>query len=198
ARPRLQTAASLLTRAESTPRRGRLAGLLEAWRAGLDAAGFWTALEHEPLETDPRARRATAREAAAVEAWRAFVRDARAGWKAARSSGPEMDRAAFARWLADAAGGLVIDPSPAPFAGVDLLPLEPLDARPLDFLGVPGLDAASFPRRAPPSLLGDEERQAIHGVLGRAGLPVLVGSGEARSPLAEAIDRWRLGRAMAS
>ncbi|HEY3587578.1 MAG TPA: hypothetical protein VGK85_10520, partial [Myxococcaceae bacterium] len=56
------------------------------------------------------------------------------------------------------------DPGPAPFAGVDLLPLESLDGRPLDFLGVPGLDAASFPRRAPPSLLGDEERQAIHGV----------------------------------
>src|SRR5262245_59602923 len=100
----LQAATTLLSLAERIPRRGRLADLLEAWRAGLDAAGFWTALEHEPLETDPRARRAAAREAAAVEVWRAFVRDARAGWKAARSPGPEMDRVAFGRWLADAAG----------------------------------------------------------------------------------------------
>src|SRR5262249_61869047 len=134
ARPRLQTAASLLTRAESTPRRGRLAGLLEAWRAGLDAAGFWTALEHEPLETDPRARRATAREAAAVEAWRAFVRDARAGWKAARSPGPEMDRVAFGRWLADAAGKLSVDPPPTPSVGVAPLPLDAPARRPLDLL----------------------------------------------------------------
>jgi RecB family exonuclease len=194
----LQAATPLLSLADRIPRRGRLANLLEAWRAGLDAAGFWTALEHEPFETDPRARRATAREAAAVEVWRAFVRDARAGWKAARSSGPEMDRAAFARWLGDAAAGLSIEPAPAPSGGVDLLPLESLDGRPLDFLGVPGLDAASFPRRAPPSLLGDEERQAIHGVLGRAAVPALVGSGDARSSRAEAMDRWRLGRALAS
>jgi len=194
----LQAATALLSLAERIPRRGRLADLLEAWRAGLDAAGFWTALEQEPLETDPRARRATAREAAAVEVWRAFVRDTRAGWKAARSAGPEMDRAAFARWLADAAERLAIEPPPTLSAGVDLLPLESLDGRPLDFLGVPGLDAASFPRRAPPSLLGDEERQAIHGVLGRAAVPGLVGSGDARSPLAEAVDRWRLGRALAS
>ena len=99
----LQAATALLTLAERIPHRGRLANLLEAWRGGLDAAGFWTALEQEPLETDPRARSATAREAAAVEVWRAFVRDVRAGWKAAKTPGPEMDRASFARWLADAA-----------------------------------------------------------------------------------------------
>jgi len=194
----LEATTALLSLVERIPRRARLADHLEAWRAGLDAAGFWTALEREPFESDPRARRASAREAAAVEVWRAFVRDARAGWKAARSSGPEMDRAAFARWLADAAAPLAIDLPPSLSAGVDLLPLEGLDGRPLDFLGVPGLDAASFPRRAPPSLLGDEERQAIHGVLGRPAVPALVGSGDARSSLTEAMDRWRLGRALAS
>src|SRR4030095_14633641 len=98
---RLGAVTGLLDLAERIPRGGRLPDLLEAWRAGLDAAGFWTALEEEELESDPRARRASAREAAAVEVWRAFVRDARAGWKASRSPGPEMDRAAFARWLID-------------------------------------------------------------------------------------------------
>ena len=68
----LQAATALLTLTERIPHRGRLADLLEAWRGGLDAAGFWTALEQEPLETDPRARSATAREAAAVEVWRAL------------------------------------------------------------------------------------------------------------------------------
>src|SRR5262249_27330303 len=95
----LQAATTLPSPAQRLPRRGRLADLLEAWRAGLEMAGFWTALDREPLESDARERRSTAREAAAVEVWRAFVRDARAGWKAAKSSGPEMDRAAFARWL---------------------------------------------------------------------------------------------------
>ena len=194
----LRSASALLDLAERIPRRGRLAELLEAWRAGLDDAGFWTALEEEPLETDPRARNATAREAAAVEVWRAFVRDARAGWKAARTSGPEMDRASFARWLADAASTLVVESSTSLVGGVHVWPLEALDGRPLDFLGIAGLDAASFPRRSGPSLLGDEERQSIHGVLGRAALPSLVGSGDARSPLAEALDRSRLGRALAS
>jgi len=188
----------LLDLAERIPRRGRLGDLLEAWRAGLDAAGFWTALEEEELESDPRARRASAREAAAVEVWRAFVRDIRAGWKASRSPGQEMDRAAFARWLVDAAATLPVEFAPGAGAGIDVLPLESLDGRPLDFLGVAGVDAASFPRRAPASLLGDEDRQAIHGVLGRAAVPSLVGSGDARSPLVEAVDRWRLGRGFAS
>jgi RecB family exonuclease len=188
----------LLDLAERVPRRGRLADLLEAWRSGLDAAGFWTALEEEELESDPRARRASAREAAAIEVWRAFVRDARAGWKASRSPGPEMDRAAFARWLVDAAATLPVELAPGAPAGIDVLPLESLDQRPLDFLGVAGIDTASFPRRAPASLLGDEERQAIHGVLGRTAVPALVGSGDARSSLVEAVDRWRLGRALAS
>jgi len=189
---------TLLALAERLPRRGRLADLLEAWRAGLEAAGFWTALEQEPLESDPLARRATAREAAAVEVWRAFVRDLRAGWKAARTRGAEMDRAAFGRWLADAAARLPVECAPGLPGGIDLLPLESLDGRPLDFLGVAGLDAASFPRRAQPALLGDDERQAIHGVLGRVALPSFVGSGEVRSALEEAVDRWRLGRALAS
>ena len=109
-----------------------------------------------------------------------------------------MDCASFARWLADAAATLVIEPPTALVVGVHVLPLEALDGRPLDFLGVAGLDAASFPRRGRPSLLGDEERQAIHGVLGRAALPSLVGTGDARSPLAEALDRGRLGRAFVS
>jgi len=82
--------------------------------------------------------------------------------------------------------------------GVDVLPLESLGQRSFAFLGVAGLDAASLPRRAPPPLLGDEERQAIHGVLGRLAVPSLVGSGDARSSLTEALDRWRLGRALAS
>ena len=194
----LQAATALIALAERIPRRGRLADLLEAWRSGLDAAGFWTSLEDEPLETDPLARRATAREAAAIEVWRAFVRDARAGWKAARTSGPEMDRASFSRWLAGASAPLAIESPAAPLGGVLVLPLDALDGRPLDFLGIAGLDAASFPRRSRPSLLGDEERQAIHGVLGRAALPSLVGSGDARSSLAEALDRGRLGRAVAS
>ena len=194
----LPATTALLAATERIPRRGRLAELLEAWRAGLDAAGFWTALENELLDTDPRARHAAAREAAAVEVWRAFVREARAGWKAARSAGPEVERAAFARWLADAASALPIELAPGAARGVDVLPLESLDGRPLDFLGVAGLDAASFPRRPAPSLLGDEERQAIHGVLGRVAVPSLVGSGDARAPLAEAVDRWRLGRVLAS
>jgi len=194
----LQAASALLAVADRIPRRGRLADLLEAWRAGLDVAGFWTALEHEPLESDSRARRATAREAAAIEVWRAFVRDTRAGWKAARSTGPEVDRAAFARWLADAASGLPVELGGGAPGGIDLLPLDALDGRPLDFLGVAGLDAASFPGGGEPSLLGDEERQAIHGVVGRAVLPALVGTGDTRSPLGEAVQRWRLGRAFAS
>ncbi len=77
----------LLGVAARIPSRARLPEMLEAWRAGLDVAGFWTALEREPLEEDARARRASAREAAAVEVWRAFVRDIRAGWKAARMRG---------------------------------------------------------------------------------------------------------------
>ncbi|HET6983756.1 MAG TPA: PD-(D/E)XK nuclease family protein, partial [Myxococcaceae bacterium] len=194
----LHSTSALLGVADRIPHRGRLPDLLEAWRAGLEAAGFWTALEHEPLESDPRARRATAREAAAIEVWRAFVRDTRAGWKAARSSGPEIDRAAFARWLADAAGGLPVELGPGAPGGIDLFPLERLDGRPLDFLGVAGLDATSFPGAGEPSLLGDEERQAIHGVVGRAVMPALVGSGDTRSGLDEAVQRWRLGRAAAS
>ena len=194
----LAATTGLLELAERIPRRGRLADLLEAWRAGLDAAGFWTALEEEPLEPDPGARRASAREAAAVEVWRAFVRDIRSGWKASRSAGPDMDRAAFARWLADAAAALPVELASGAPGGVDVVPLESLDGRPLDFLGVAGIDATSFPRRAPASLLSDEERQAIHGVLGRAAVPALVGSGDARSPVTEAMDRWRLGRAFAS
>jgi len=194
----LRAASALLHLADRIPRRGRLAALLEAWRAGLEVGGFWTAIEHEPLESDPLARRATAREAAAVEVWRAFVRDTRAGWKAARTQGPELEGPAFARWLADAAARLRVESAPGMAGGVDVLPLEALDGRPLDFLGVAGLDAASFPRRAEPSLLGDEERQAIHGVLGRVAVPSLVGSGEARGAVDEAVDRWRLGRAFAS
>ncbi|HEY1417335.1 MAG TPA: PD-(D/E)XK nuclease family protein [Myxococcaceae bacterium] len=194
----LHSASALLAVANRIPRRGRLPDLLEAWRAGLDAAGFWTSLEHEPLETDPRARRATACEAAAIEVWRAFVRDTRAGWKAARSTGPEMDRAAFTRWLADAASGLPVKLRAGAPGGIDLLPLDALDGRPLDFLGVAGLDAARFPRGGEPSLLGDEERQAIHGVVGRTVVPALVGTGETRSALDEAVQRWRLGRAFAA
>ncbi|HVP62062.1 MAG TPA: PD-(D/E)XK nuclease family protein [Myxococcaceae bacterium] len=194
----LRAASALLGLAGRLPGRGRLADLLEAWRAGLEAGGFWTALEREALECDPLARRAAAREAAAVEVWRAFVRDTRAGWKAARTQGPEMDRAAFARWLADAAARLPVELAPGLPGGVDVLLLESLDGRPLDFLGVAGLDATSFPRRAEPSLLGDEERQAIHEELGRVALPSFVGSGEARSALDEAVDCWRLGRALAS
>jgi RecB family exonuclease len=194
----LAAASALLGAADRIPRRGRLADLVEAWRSGLESAGFWTALEREPLESDPRARRASAREAAAIEVWRAFVRDVRAGWKAARTHGPEMDRAGFARWLADAAGRLDLECAPGRPGGVDVLPLEELDGRPLDFLGVAGLDAASFPRRGEPSLLGDDERQAVHGVLGRVALPSFVGSGDARCAVDEAVDRWRLGRAIAS
>ena len=194
----LRSASTILAVADRIPRRGRLPDLLEAWRAGLESAGFWTALENEPLESDLRARRATAREAAAIEVWRAFVRDARAGWKAARSTGPEMDRPAFARWLADAAGRLPVELGPGTPGGVAVVPLEELDGTPLDFVAVAGLDAASFPRRVDAFLLGDEERQAVHGVLGRAVLPGLVGTGETRVALAEALDRWRLGRALAS
>ncbi len=194
----LEATHALLGLAGRIPRRGRLSELLEAWRAGLEAGGFWTALEREPLEADPPARRATAREAAAVEAWRAFVRDTRAGWKAAGTRGPEMDRAGFARWLADAAASLPVGSGPGVPGGVDVLPLESLGARRLAFLGVAGLDVTSFPRRAEPPLLGDEERQAVHGVLGRVALPSLVGSGDARSAVDEAVDRWRLGRAIAS
>jgi len=109
-----------------------------------------------------------------------------------------MDRATFARWLADAASSLPVELGPGSPGGVDVLPLESLEGRPLAFLGVAGLDAASFPRRADPSLLGDEERQAIHGVLGRVAVPSLVGSGEVRSAIDEAVERWRLGRAIAS
>ena len=196
----LRAATALLALAERIPRRGRLADLLEAWRGGLDAAGFWTALEQEPFETDSRARFNTAREASAVEVWRAFVRDVRAGWKAAKTPGPEMDCAAFARWLVDAAATLEFEPPTALVGGVHVLPLEALDGRPLDFLGVAGLDAASFPRRARPSLLGDEERQAIHrrarpgcaslagGRRGRAGPPG--GSARPRPPRTCARLRW--------
>ena len=180
------------------PSRGRLPELLEAWRAGLEAAGFWTALEREPLEEDARARRDSAREAAAIEVWRAFVRDSRAGWKAARTRGPEMDRAGFARWLLDAAADLPVSVGPGAPGGVDVLPLESLGQRSFAFLGIAGVDAASLPRRSAPALLGDEERQAIHGVLGRVAVPSLVGSGDARGEIDAALDRWRLGRALAS
>ena len=195
----LAAASALLGAAERIPRRGRLSELLEGWRAGLDAAGFWTALEREPLEADPRARQATAREAAAVEVWRAFVRDVRAGWKSARTAGPEMDRAGFARWLADAAAQLPVECGPGAPGGVEVVTLDALGGGPgAAFLGVAGLDVASVPRRAEPPLLGDEERQAIHGVLGRLALPAWVGSGEAVYAVDEAVDRWRLGRALAS
>ena len=187
------------TVAERIPRRGRLADLLEAWRAGLDAAGFWTALEEEELRERPSGPPATAREAAAVEVWRAFVRDARAGWKAARSPGPEMDRAAFARWLIDAAATL---------RSSSLRAAPGRRARPSARVAWTAVRSTSsgwresmrraFPVGHRPRCLGDEERQAIHGVLGRAAVPALVGSGDARSPLAEAVDRWRLGRALAS
>ena len=180
----------LLDVAVRLPVRGRLPDMLEAWRAGLDVVGFWTALEREPLEDDPKARRATAREAAAVEVWRELVRDSRAGWKAARARGPEVDRAGFARWLLDAAGHLPVSTGGGVPGGVDVLLLESLGQRRLAFLGIAGLDAASFPRRPGPSLLGEEERQAIHGVLGRVAVPSQV--------VAEAIDRWRLGRALAT
>lgn len=193
-----ETVRRLLEVAARIPTRGRLPELLEAWRAGLEAAGFWTALEREPLEDDPRARRASAREAAAVELWRQLVRDSRAGWKAARTRGPEMDRAAFARWLLDAAGHLPVSTGGGVPGGVDVLPLASLAERRLAFLGIAGLDAASVPRRSEPSLLGDEERQAIHGVLGRVAVPALVGSGDARCAVDEAFDRWCLGRALAS
>src|SRR5215472_12181371 len=149
----LDASERLLALADRLPRRARLADLLEAWRAGLETGGFWTALEHEALATDGEARRSSAREAAAIEVWRAFVRDTRAGWKAARTQGPEMDRAAFARWLADAAADLPVDSGPGAPGGVDVLPLEALEERRLAFLGVAGLDATSFPRRAEPALL---------------------------------------------
>ena len=104
----------------------------------------------------------------------------------------------FARWLLDAAGDLPVSIGPGVPGGVDVLPLESLGQRRFAFLGIAGVDAASLPRRAAPALLGDEERQAIHGVLGRVAVPSLVGSGDARAEIGEALDRWRLGRALAS
>ena len=56
----LQAATALLALTERIPHRGRLADLLEAWRGGLDAAGFWNALEQEPLEALARDRQLAA------------------------------------------------------------------------------------------------------------------------------------------
>ena len=113
---RVQTAvAALQTTLGRAPARAPLAVHLEAWRAGLEAAGFWTALETEAFDDGPPARLAAAREAEAVETWRTFVRDVRAGWKAAGHRGPDVDRRGFARWLAEATSELPVSgPGGAP------------------------------------------------------------------------------------
>ena len=194
----LEEASALLRLAERIPERGRLPELLEAWRAGLESAGFWSALEREPLEPDARDRMAAAREAAAVETWRAFVRDVRSGWKAAGPPQAVVGRAELARWLADSAAHLPVHLGPGAPGGIDVLPLEELPGRPLAFVGIAGLDAASFPRRGEPPLLSEEEREAIHAVLGRVALPAWIGGGEAGGTPGEALDRWRLGQVLSS
>jgi RecB family exonuclease len=195
----LQTAVSALQAALGrAPARAPLAVHLEAWRAGLEAAGFWTALDAEPFDAGAGARQAAARESAAVETWRAFVRDVRAGWKAAGHRGAEVDRRGFARWLVDAASELPVPGPPGAPGGIDVLPLEALAGRRLAFVGLAGMDAESFPRRAPPALLTDDERAAVNGLLGRPALPVWVGAADLRAPAAEALDRWRLGRVLAA
>jgi RecB family exonuclease len=179
------------------PAQASLAVHLEAWRGGLEAAGFWTALDGEPFDTGAPSRLAAARESAAVETWRAFVRDIRAGWKAAGFRGAEVDRRGFARWLADAAAELPVEGPPGAPGGIDVLPLEALAGRRLDFAGVVGMDAESFPRRAPAALLADDERAAVNGLLGRPALPLWAGAADLRAPVSDTLDRWLLGRVLA-
>ena len=195
---RLRGAVSALQSAVGgAPAQAPLAVHLEAWRAGLEAVGFWTALEGEAFDAGAPSRLAAARESAAVETWRAFVRDVRAGWKGAGFRGAEVDRRGFARWLAGAAAEVPVEGPPGVPGGIDVLPLEALAGRQLDFLGVVGLDAETFPRRAPAALLADDERTAVNGLLGRSALPVWAGAADLRAPVSDALDRWLLGRVLA-
>src|SRR5262249_44599320 len=84
------------------------------------------------------------------------------------------------RWAAPALP--VVAPPGAP-GGIDVLPLDALAGRRLAFVGLSGMDAESFPRRAPPGLLADDERAAVNGVLGRPALPVWTGAADLRAPV---------------
>jgi ATP-dependent helicase/nuclease subunit B len=190
--------AELRGRAAGLAGRAPLATHLEAWRAGLEAMGFWSALDEAPFDLGRAARRAAAREAAALEVWRAFVRDVRAGWKTAGQGGASVDATGFSRWLADAAQGLPVQLGRGAAAGVDVLLLDSVVGRRFAFLGFAGLDAASAGQQAEPSLLSEEERRAINDTLGRAALPGWVGAADVRLPVPEAVGAWRLGLALAS
>jgi RecB family exonuclease len=190
--------AELRTRAAGVAGRAPLATHLEAWRAGLESMGFWSALDEAPFDLGRAARRATAREAAALEIWRAFVRDVRAGWKAAGQGGASVDAAGFSRWLADAAQGLPVQHGRGVSAGVDVLSLNAIPGRRFAFLGFAGLDAASAGPQAELSLLSEEERRAINDTLGRVALPGWVGAADVRLLVPEAVGAWRLGLALAS
>jgi ATP-dependent helicase/nuclease subunit B len=190
--------AELRAKAAGVAGRAPLATHLEAWRAGLEAVGFWSVLDEAPFDLGMAARRATAREAAAVEVWRAFVRDVRAGWKAAGHGGASVDAAGFARWLADAARGLPVQLGRGALAGVDVLALDSLAVRRFAFLGFAGLDAASAAQGTELSLLSDDERRAVNDTLGRAALPGWAGAADVRVPVSEAVGAWRLGMALAS
>lgn len=185
------------------PEEAPAAELLACWRKALVELGLFTAVrrgearEEEGSLLGRAVSRALARDQAALEALEELSTELAAAFEQAGLSKQRTSRAAFHRWLFDAAGDFNLANRGPKAGAVRVLDLRELPGARARHVLVGGLVDGRFPgRNQPRALLPDEDRAKINSILGREVFRLSAGEGEARITWRLAEDRFLLHQAL--